>query len=131
MARDLRQIGCNRNEYPDRCYLYDSKAVKGNKLLQDSKPICRFNKTDIVPFAWKRPTINGVVSSRAEFMGTIETLDHVEKAKPDMFVMDQTGTLFKICEPVISDDSNKSKVVGTRPSVRTVMTLKGLVARDD
>ena len=126
MARDLRVVGANRNEYPDKCYLYDSEAVKGNKLVMDSKPICRFYKRDIVPFQWKRPTVNGIASGRTEFVGTIETMDHVEQAKPDMFVLDQKGMLFKVCEPVVSDDANKSKVIGCRPSVRTTMVLKGL-----
>lgn len=129
MGRDLRVIGSNRNNYPDRCYLYDSKAVQGNKLVQDAQPICRFYKRDLVPFQWQRPTINGVVSARSEFLGTIETNDHVEQVKPDMFVVDQTGMIFIVCEPVVSDDANNSKVIGTRPTIRTTMVLKGLEAR--
>ena len=126
MARDLRHIGCSRNEYPDRCYLYDSKAVQGNLLVKEAKPICRFYKRDVKPFQWERPTINGVASSRKQFIGIIETIDHVEQAKPDMYVVDQTGMLFIIEAPVVSDDANKSKVVGTRPTVKTTMTLRGL-----
>lgn len=126
MARDLRQIGYNRNKYPDLCYLYDSEAVNNNKLVQDAKPICRFYKRDVKPFQWERVTINGVVSTRKQFIGTIQTADHVEQAKPDMYVVDQTGMLFIIDTPVISDDANKSKVVGKRPTVITTMTLKGL-----
>lgn len=126
MGRDLRQIGYNRNIYPNRCFLYDSTAVERNKLKQDAKPICRFNKRDVVPFQWQRATVNGVVSSRLEFIGTIETVDHVEEARPDMFVKDQSGVLFIIVAPVISDDADKSKVVGTRPTVKTTMTLRGV-----
>ena len=126
MARDLRQIGCNRNRYPDLCYLYDSKAVNNNKLVQDAKPICRFYKRDARSFQWERATVNGVVSSRLQFQGIIETMDHVEQAKPDMFVVDQTGTLFIIVAPVISDDANKSKVIGRRPTIKTTMTLRGV-----
>lgn len=130
MGRDLRQIGCNRNNYPDKCYLYDSSAIKGNKLVQGSKPLCRFYKRDVKPFQWQRPTINGIASGRTEFMGTIETVDHVEKMKPDMYVVDQTGMIFIVVEPVISDDANSSKVIGTRPTVKTIATLKGLQNRD-
>ena len=126
MGRDLRHIGCSRNDYPDRCYLYDSQAVQGNVLVKEAKPICRFYKRDVKPFQWERPTVNGVVSSRKQFVGIIETIDHVEQAKPDMYVVDQTGMLFIIEAPVVSDDANKSKVVGTRPTVKTTMTLKGL-----
>ena len=126
MARDLRQIGCNRNRYPDLCYLYDSKAVNNNKLVKDAKPICRFYKRDVRSFQWEKPTVNGIVSSRLQFQGIIETMDHVEQAKPDMFVVDQTGTLFIIVAPVISDDANKSKVVGRRPTIKTTMTLRGV-----
>lgn len=127
MARDLRVIGYNRNNYPDRCYLYDSAAVNNNKLVKDAKPICRFYKRDLVSFQWQRASDNGYVSSRKEFVGTIETMDHVEMAKPDMYVVDQTGALFIIDSPVVSDDANESKVVGTRPTVRTTMVLKGIV----
>lgn len=127
MARDLRQIGFNRNRYPDRCYLYDSSAVNNNKLVKDAKAICRFYKTDVVPFQWEKAKVNnGLTSSRRQFVGTIETADHVEMAKPDMFVVDQTGTLFIIEDAVVSDDLNRTKVVGTRPSVITRMVLKGL-----
>ena len=125
MARDLRNIGCNRNKYPDRCYLYDSSAVKGNMLVKDAQPICRFYKRDKIPFQWQIANFNGI-ASRREFKGTIETVDHVEQAKPDMFVVDQTGMLYIIADPVISDDANKSKVIGTRPTIKTTMTLKGL-----
>lgn len=127
MARDLRVIGCNRNNYPDRCYLYDSNSVKDNKLVMDAQPICRFYKRDLVSFQWQKMSYNGVVSTRKEFVGTIETMDHVEMAKPDMFVVDQTGALFIIDSPVVSDDANESKVVGRRPTVRTTMVLRGLI----
>ena len=126
MGRDLRHIGCSRNEYPDRCSLYDSTAVNNNMLVQGAKPICRFYKRDVKPFQWERATINGIVSTRKQFIGVIETVDHVEKAKPDMYVIDQTGMLFLIVEPVISDDANESKVVGTRPAIKTTMTLRGV-----
>lgn len=126
MARDLRQIGYNRNKYPDLCYLYDSTAVNNNKLVKDAKPICRFYKRDVKPFQWEKPTVNGIVSSRLQFQGIIETMDHVEQAKPDMFVVDQTDTLFIIVAPVVSDDANKSKVVGRRPTIKTTMTLRGV-----
>ena len=129
MARDLRQIGSNRNNYPDRCHLYDSSAVKGNQLVQDAQPVCRFYKKDVIPFQWQRPTINGIVSGRSEFVGTVETTDHVEMLRPDMFVVDQTGMLFIVSEPVVSDDANKSKVVGTRPTIVTRFVLKGLEKR--
>ena len=126
MPRDLRQVGYNRNRYPDKCYLYDSTAVDNNKLVKDATPICRFYKTDKIPFQWKRVTVNGIVTSRRQLIGTIETADHVEQAKPDMYVVDQTGTLFIIDDAVVSDDANKSKVVGTRPAVVTTMVLVGL-----
>lgn len=127
MARDLRQIGFNRNKYPDRCYLYDSHAVKQNKLVKDAEPICRFYKTDVVPFQWEKAKAgNGSFNSRKQFVGTIETADHMEQAKPDMYVVDQTGTLFIIDNAVVSDDLNRTKVVGTRPAVITRMVLKGL-----
>ena len=126
MARDLRQIGFNRNRYPDKCYLYDSSAVNNNKLVKDATAICRFYKRDVVPFQWeKAKTGNGLTNSRKQFIGTIETLDHVEQAKPDMFVVDQTGNLFIIEDAVVSNDLDRTKVVGTRPAVITRMVLKG------
>ena len=126
MARDLRQIGFNRNRYPDRCYLYDSHAVKNNKLVQDAECICRFYKRDVVPFQWEKAKVNnGLTNSRKQFVGTIETADHVEQAKPDMYVVDQNGTLFIIEDAVVSNDLDRTKVVGTRPAVITRMVLKG------
>lgn len=127
MARDLRQIGFNRNRYPDKCYLYDSSAVNNNKLVKDATAICRFYKRDVIPFQWEKAKVNnGLTSSRKQFVGTIETADHMEKAKPDMFVLDQTGTLFIIEDAVVSNDLDRTKVVGTRPAVITRMVLKGL-----
>lgn len=126
MPKDLRVIGANRNKYPDRCYLYDSKTVNGNTLIQEAQPLCRFNKRDVVPFTWKRPTINGIVSTRREYMGTVETVDKLPKIQPDMIVKDQNGMIFIVVEPVITDDANESKVIGTRPTVKTTFTLRGL-----
>lgn len=126
MPRDLRQVGFNRNCYPDRCYLYDSSAVNNNKLVQDATPICRFYKTDVIPFQWEKAKVNGITSSRQQLIGTIETADHVEAARPDMYVVDQTGALFIIADAVVSDDNDKSKVVGTRPSAVTRMVLRGI-----
>lgn len=127
MGRDLRIVGYNRNVYPDRCWLYGSEAVKNNKLVKDAKPICRFNKKDIVPFKWERATVNGIVTATKQFVGTIETSDHVEEARPDFFVVDQTGALFIIVEIPMSNDLDRTKVVGTRPAVITRMVLKGIV----
>ena len=127
MARDLRQIGFNRNRYPDKCFLYDSHSVNNNKLVKDATPICRFYKTDVVPFQWEKAKVsNGITNSRKQFVGTIETADRVEMVKPDMYVVDKTGTLFIIDNAVVSDDLNRTKVVGTRPAVITRMVLKGL-----
>ena len=129
MGRDLRVIGANRNNYPDRCHLYDSTAVKGNRLVKDAQVICRFYKRDVVAFQWQRPTVNGVVSSRREYIGTVETTDKIPMIRPDMFVTDQSGMLFIVVAPVISDDANESKVVGTRPTIKTTFTLRGLEER--
>ena len=126
MARDLRQVGYNRNRYPDKCYLFDSTAVNNNKLVVNAQPLTRFYKRDIVPFQWGRAVIDGVVTNRKQLVGTIETSDHLEMARPDMYVLDQTGTLYIIEGPIVSDDADKSKVVGTRPTIITKMVLKGL-----
>ena len=129
MARDIRQVGCQRTDYPDRCYLYDSKAVDHNKLKKDAVAICRFYKTDVVSFHWEKIVINNMVTSRSQFIGTCETLDHVEEMRPDMYVVDQTGMLFIVVGPVISDDENASKNIGTRPKIKTTFTLRGLEER--
>lgn len=125
MARDLRQLA-NRNEYPDRCYFYNSTAVEKNKLVKNAEPLGRFYKRDVKSFQWERPTINGVVSATTQFAGIVETKDVVD-IKPDMYVVDQTGALFKVVAPVISDDANRGKVVGTRPQVITTFKLVGLL----
>lgn len=130
MARDLRQVGFNRNNYPDKCYLYPSSAVDHNKLVKDAQPICRFYKKDVISFQWERIVIGGNLSNSWHFVGTIETADHLEKARPDMFVVDNTGMLFKIDAPLVSDDANESKVVGTRPTVITTMKLVGVEIRN-
>lgn len=120
-------IGFNRNAYPDRCYLYGSDAVDDNKLVKDAKMICRFNKKDAVPFHWERISVNGIVTNEKQFIGTIETADHIEEARPDMFVVDQTGALFVIDEIPMSNDLDRTKVVGTRPAVVTRLVLRGVV----
>lgn len=127
MGRDLRQIGFSRNRYPDLCYLYDSHSVEKNKLIKDAQPICRFYKRDKVAFQWEYAQVNGITTSRKQFIGTIETVDHVEEVRPDMYVVDQNGDMFIVVPPVISDDANKSKVVGRRPTIKTTMTLRGLL----
>lgn len=121
MARDLRQLN-GRNKYPDKCYYYDSNAVEGNKLVQDAKPLGRFYKRDVISFQWENAANNGINSNK-QFVGTVETLDVVNDLKPDMFVVDNTGTLFIVAAPVISDDANRGKVVGTRPQFKTTFKL--------
>lgn len=129
MSRDLRIIGA-RNIYTDRCYFYDSTAVDGNKLKQDAQPMGRFYKKDVQPFQWERMTVNGIATNRRQFIGTIETIDHVESLRPDMYVQDQTGMLFIVVAPVISDDLGRTKMVGTRPATRTTLTLRGVEIKD-
>ena len=127
MGRDLRNIGANRNKYPDICYYYDKENVKNNVLMKNAKPLGRFYKTDVEAFAWKYQSLgNGQLSTSMAFEGKIETCDNVRDLRPDMYVKDQTGMLFVIVPPVISDDANRSKVIGTRPTVKTIMTLRGL-----
>lgn len=127
MGRDLRNVGANRNKYPDICYYYDKKYVENNKLVKNAKPLGRFYKTDKVAFQWRKIDLgNGTLSNDLHFIGTIETCDHVEDLRVGMFVEDQTGMLFKVQSPIISDDANRSKVVGRRPAVVTVMTLMGV-----
>lgn len=127
MGRDLRVIGFNKNEYPDRCVYYGKESIKNGVVIPDSKPLGRFYKKDAVSFAWKYMSLgNGQFSSSMIFEGVIETMDNVSELRPDMYVQDQTGMLFVVVPPVISDDANKSKVVGRRPTIKTTMTLRGL-----
>ena len=123
MARDLRT---SIADMPDRCWLYSSTCVENNQLVKDAKPITRFNKTDIVPFAWKRITINGNLTNARHLIGTIQTNDNVWQARPDMFIKDQTGMLFIIDEISADNDENKSKNIGTRPVHVMTMVLRGL-----
>lgn len=129
MARDLRQTG-RINDYPDLCYYYNSDAVDKNKLKQDSKPLGRFYKKDKVSFQWERISINGILTTRYQFKGVIETIDHVEDLRPDMYVVDQTGMLFIVSTNLISDDENRSKVVGNRPCIKSQITLIGVEQKD-
>ena len=125
MARDLRQT-TNLNNYPDRCNYYDTDFIDKNKMEVKPTPLGRFYKRDKVPFHWERVSVNGVFTSRKQFIGVIETTDHVEKIRPDMFVIDQTGMLFRVDTNIISDDENRSKNVGRRPCIKTTMTLIGV-----
>lgn len=130
MARDLRNINANRNNYPDRCYYYGKEYVNHNKLVEDAKPLGRFYKTDVDPFKWTKIDLgNGTLSNDNHFIGTIETCDHVENLRVGMFVVDQTGMLFIVESPIVCNDANKSKVVGRRPSVVTTITLRGVETR--
>lgn len=122
--RDLRNIRCNRNNYPDLCYYYDSTAVEKNKLVKDAKPLGRFYKRDVVPFQYERQT-DGVLANVDQYVGTVRTCDIVD-IRPDMYVKDQTGTLFIVVAPVICDDANESKMLGTRPSVVRTFQLRGI-----
>lgn len=128
MARDLRQVGYSKEDYPDKCYLYPTNYVNDNNEVDvNVQPICRFYKKDLVSFAWKKIQLgNGSFSNSNHFIGTIESMDHLEMARVGMYVKDQTGMLFVIDEPLISDDENKSKVVGRRPAIITTMTLRGV-----
>ena len=118
-------FGFNRNNYPDKCYLYPSEAVQGNQLVKGAEPICRFYKRDLVSFQWEKVQVNGQYVKRIVFKGVIQTPDRVDEARPNMFVLDNTGMLFRIDAPIVSDDANESKVVGRRPTVLTTMTLIG------
>lgn len=127
MARDLRNIGYNKNNYPDLCYYYGSDAVDGNTLRKDAQAKGRFYKTDIEPFAYTKLQLgNGLVENENHFIGKVETLDYVPDLRAGMYVVDQTGILFIVVPPVVSDDANKSKVAGRRPTVKTQFTLRGL-----
>ena len=125
MARDLRQTR-SLNNYPDRCLYYDSTAVEHNKLKVDAQPLGRFYKKDKVSFHWEQITMNGELTTNKQFKGVIETMDHVEELRPDMYVKDQTGMLFRVTENLVSDDENRSKSVGTRPCIISTITLIGL-----
>ena len=130
MARDLRQL--NRlNSYPDRCKYYDAKFIDKNKLMPNAKPLGVFYKKDKVSFQWERVTINGIATSRKQFKGVIETMDYVADIRPDMYVVDQTGMLFIVGTPVISDDENRSKNIGRRPCIITTMTLIGIETKNE
>lgn len=127
MGRDLRQTRFNKNEFPDRCTYYGKDSIKNSVVLPNAKPLGRFYKRDVEAFGWKKMSLgNGQFSSSVVFEGKIETLDCVNDLRPDMYVKDQTGMLFVVVAPVISDDANKSKVIGTRPEVKTTLTLRGL-----
>lgn len=127
MARDLRTSIQN---YPDRCYYYASTAVQNNKLVPDAKPLGRFNKNDIVPFAWKRLTINGVLTSTRQLIGTIITPDECHDIRPGMFVIDSHNMLYVVDEIPKDDDENRSKEVGTRPVHVLTIVLRGFEAHD-
>lgn len=132
MGRDLRQTGYNRNRYPDRCVYYGKECINNGVVIPNAKPLGRFYKRDAEAFAWKYQSLgNGQFSSSMVFEGKIETLDNVSDLRPDMYVVDQTGMLFVIVPPVVSDDADQSKVIGTRPSVKTTMTLRGLEIIDE
>lgn len=122
--RDLRNIRCNRNNYPDLCYFYGSEAVDNNKLVKDAKPLGRFYKRDIVAFQYERKN-DEIVMSIDRYVGTVQTCD-IADIKPDMFVVDQTGTLFIVEAPVICDDANTGKMLGTRPSIVRTFKLRGV-----
>lgn len=127
MGRDLRVVGYSRNEFPDRCVYYGKECIKNGIVLQDAQPLGRFYKRDVKPFEWKKLDLGGgQFSSSVHFEGIIETNDNVEKLRPDMYVVDQTGMLFVVVPPLISDDANKSKVAGRKPTVKTTITLRGL-----
>lgn len=127
MARDLRVIGANRNNYPDKCYLYGKEYINNNKVVEGVEPLTRFYKRDVVSFEYRRLDLgNGTLSSDYHFIGTIETTDHLEMARVGMYVKDQTGMLFVIESPLVCDDANKSKVVGTRPTVKYTLRLRGI-----
>lgn len=127
MARDLRQIGFGARNYPDTCRVYGSHYDEKNQLVMDETCLGRFKKTDIEAFRWERITVNGVLTNKSQFIGKVQTGDNVSYLRPDMFVKDQTGALFIVVAPIISDDSNQSKQIGTRPTVVTTFTLRGVV----
>jgi hypothetical protein len=126
MGRDLR---ASNQGYPDKCYYYPSNAVNGNKLVPDAKPIGRFYKRDLIPFAWRRITQNNL-TIETQYIGTIETHDNVWKIRPGMFVLDQTNMLFVVNEIPQDNDYDSSKEIGTRPLRKTIMVLRGFESNE-
>lgn len=127
MARDLRAIGTNRREYPDKCYYYDKNYINGNVVNKEAQPLGRFYKKDVVSFQWQKLDMgNGLFSNDNYFMGTIESKDHLENLRVGMYVKDNTGMIFKVLSPLVADDENKSKSVGTRPVFTYTIRLMGV-----
>ena len=61
-----------------------------------------------------------------EVTQTIETVDDCSDIREGMYVVDDTGKLFRIVRIPSDDDENKSKQIGTRAVHVTVMELKAI-----
>lgn len=123
MARDLRM---GIQDYPDKCYYYDSKSIDGTQLAKESKPLGRFNKRDIVSTSRNQALMGDNVRVPHESVQTIETVDDCTDIRDGMYVIDDNGTLFRIVRIVSDDDENRSKQVGRRAVHVIRMELKAI-----
>lgn len=127
MPIDLRNLG-SRSKYCDTYTLYPSDAVNGNTLTlkPDAVALARFHSRDIENFRYEHPTINGYVSSSVQYRGRIESIDDLSMARPDMYVVSETGVIFIIEAPLVTDNNPASTSVSMRPAIKYQMTLRGI-----
>jgi hypothetical protein len=123
MARDMR-VGIQ--DYPDRCYYYDSKSIDGTQLAKDAIALGRFNKRDIIPTSRGQAKMGDNVLVPHEVVQTIETVDYCPDIRDGMYIVDDNGTLFRIVRIPSDDDENKSKQVGRRAVHTTKMEIKAI-----
>ena len=123
MARDLRM---GIQDYPDRCYYYDSSSVDGSTLSKEAVALGRFNKRDVIPTARGQAKMGDNAIVQHEVTQTIETVDDCSDIRDGMYVVDDNDTLFRIVRIVSDDDENRSKQVGRRAVHVIRMELKAV-----
>jgi len=121
MSRDLMY---GIYDYSDKYYLYDSSAVNHNKLVADSKPLCRFRANTVGGWSLRRIS-SGSITAKKILSCIIETRDNLSKVTPDMFVKNiNSGTLYKIAEiPEFDDDADQETFRKSPATIRKIMIV--------
>ena len=130
MASDLRNVG-SRIEYCDTFTLYDGEYYDGNalKIKDGAPPLARFHSRDIENFRWERPSMGGMVSSAAQYVGKIETIDDLSMCRPDMYAKSEDGDIFIVDAPVETVNDPASTSMSRRPRRIYRLNLRGVSSK--
>ena len=95
--------GEDRSDYTDRCRCFKrDQTTLENIKKGDGVSFATFYKKDLVPFGYQKVWNGDHTSAATFFQGTVQTLDDVSALRPDDFVENEDGEVYRVIAPIIS-----------------------------